>query len=301
MNRKTFLQSAALGATALAISPLKVFSEPLLAAPKTDKAELKLSFNESIAPGDSLAAKLDFMENLGVVGLEPFGSGLAGRVNDLQQNLRGRNMKISAICAGFSGFPLASDEAVRREFDSSMRDIIAAAGELGSVGVIFVPAFNGQNPCLPHTAETRAALLEHIKELGAYAAKCNTSVILEPLNRREAFFLRQVADAASMCRDVAGAGVNCMGDFWHMTAEETSDMGAFLSGGKYLNHVHIASRGTRNIPGEDGDVDNYVDGFRGLKMLGYNGYVSYECGAKTDKNTALPASVKLLREQWKQA
>lgn len=301
MNRKTFLKSALLGATAVAVSPIKIFNESATAAPKKSGPALKLSFNESIAPGDSLGAKLDFMEKLGVVGLEPFGGGLAGRVDDLKKNLNGRNIKISAICAGFGGFILSDDQAVRDQCTSSMREIIAAAGALGSVGVILVPAFNGQKPCMPHTAETRQFLVDQMGQLGEYAAKCNTTVILEPLNRREAFYLRQVADAASICRDVNSPGLKCMGDFWHMTAEETSDCGAFLSGGKHLNHVHVASRGTRNTPGEDGDVDNYVDGFKGLKMLDYQGYVSFECGTKGDKNVALAAAVKLLNEQWKQA
>ena len=32
-----------------------------------------------------------------------------------------------------------------------MKEIIAAAGEVGSTGVIIVPAFNNQVPVLPHT------------------------------------------------------------------------------------------------------------------------------------------------------
>ena len=56
-------------------------------------------------------------------------------------------------------------------------------------------------------------------------------VLLEPLNRGEAFFLRQVADAASICRDINSPGVQMMGDFYHMYIEETSDLGAFLSAG----------------------------------------------------------------------
>ena len=86
-----------------------------------------------------------------------------------------------------------------------------------------------------------------------------------------------------------------------MTFEETSDQGAFLSGGKYLGHVHMASRATRNSPGDDGEVDNYIDGFKGLKALGYDGYVSYECGSKGDRLEAARSSVKLLREQWEKA
>jgi sugar phosphate isomerase/epimerase len=137
--------------------------------------------------------------------------------------------------------------------------------------------------------------------MGNYAAQHGTTVIFEPLNRKEAFYMRQVADAASICRDINNPGVRCMGDFWHMTWEETSDMGAFLSAGTYLQHVHIASRKTRNVPGEDNEADNYVDGFKGLKMLGYNNYVSFECGCRGNRETALPNAIKLLREQWNEA
>ena len=121
------------------------------------------------------------------------------------------------------------------------------------------------------------------------------------MNRKECFYLRQVADAASLCRDINNPGVRCMGDFWHMTWEETSDMGAFISGGEYLQHVHVASRKRRSMPGEDGDADNYINGFKGLKMIGYNNYVSFECGCQGNRNVVVPAAVKLLREQWEQA
>ena len=240
-------------------------------------------------------------ENLGVVGFEPGGKNLANRIGEISNALRGRNIKVSAICAGFQGFILAEDPAVKAQFDSSMRDIVAAAGQLGSTGVIMVPAFNRQTPCLPHTQQTRDYLCGQLHELGEYALKCGTHIILEPLNRKEAFYLRLVGDAAAICRDSASEGVKCMGDFWHMQ-EETSDYAAFMSAGKqYLQHVHIASRGTRKMPGEDGELDIYTDGFRALKELGYRNYVSFECGSRGDKTVTIPAAVSLLREQWKKA
>jgi sugar phosphate isomerase/epimerase len=241
------------------------------------------------------------MEQLGIVGFEPWGGGLAGRVDEIQKALSNRTIKVSAICAGFEGFILSTDEVIRKKCMDSMKEIIAAAGELGSTGVIIVPAFNSQVPVLPHTPETRAFLCEQFNEMGNYAAEHGTTVIFEPLHRKEAFYMRQVADAASICRDINNPGVRCMGDFWHMTWEETSDMGAFLSAGNYLQHVHIASRKTRNVPGEDGEVDNYVDGFKGLKMLGYHNYISFECGCLGNRETALPDAVKLLRKQWDEA
>ncbi len=299
MDRRDFLKSNILGAAGIALagSPLAAMTS---CSPKKEEVELKLSFQEKTAPGETLNERFDYMENLGIVGFEPGGRNLAARVNEFQQALRGRNIKVSAICAGFDGFILAEDPAVKAQFDSTMRDIIAAAGELGSTGVIMVPAFNRQAPVKPHTFETREYLCEQMHELGEYALKHNTTVILEPLNRREAHYLRQVADAAAICRDSESAGVMCMGDFWHMQ-EETSDYAAFMAAGQYLQHVHVASRGNRKMPGEDGELDNYVEGMRALKQLGYDKYISFECGTNGDRTVTVPAAVELLRTQWKLA
>lgn len=305
MDRRRFLASSMLGTASLVAATsgtsLLTYCAPAEKKIETPSPELRLSFQEGTAPGESLNEKLDYMESMGIVGLEPGGGKLADRVGELQQALSGRNIKISAICAGFGGFILAEDPKVKAEFDSTMRDIIAAAGELGSTGVIMVPAFNWQNPCMPHTLETREFLCEQMHELGEYALKHHTTVILEPLNRKEAHYLRLVSDAAAICRDSKSAGVKCMGDFWHMQ-EDTSDYAAFLSAGKeYLQHVHVASRGRRLMPGEDGELDNYVEGFRALKQLEYPHYVSFECGTKGDRNQTLKAAVELLRTQWEQA
>ena len=305
MDRRRFLASSMLGTASLvaATSGTSLLTSCAPAEKKIEipSPELRLSFQEGTAPGESLNEKLDYMESMGIVGLEPGGGKLADRVGELQQALSGRNIKISAICAGFGGFILAEDPKVKAEFDSTMRDIIAAAGELGSTGVIMVPAFNWQNPCMPHTLETREFLCEQMHELGEYALKHHTTVILEPLNRKEAHYLRLVSDAAAICRDSKSAGVKCMGDFWHMQ-EDTSDYAAFLSAGKeYLQHVHVASRGRRLMPGEDGELDNYVEGFRALKQLEYPHYVSFECGTKGERNQTLKAAVELLRTQWEQA
>ena len=299
MDRRGFLKGTVMGmaGVALASSPLTTFTS-CTSAKGNGKGVLNISFQEKTAPGNSLAEKFDYMENLGITGFEPHGNNLVKRFNEFKQELSGRNIKVSAICAGFKGFILAEDPAVKAEFDSTMREIIAAAGELGSTGVIMVPAFNRQTPCMPHSLETRAYLCEQMHELGEYALKHNTTVILEPLNRKEAYFLRQVADAAAICRDSNSAGVKCMGDFWHMQ-EETSDYAALLSAGpQYLQHVHIASRGDRKMPGENGELDNYVDGFRALKEMGYDKYVSFECGCKGDREVSVPAAVELIRSQW---
>ena len=302
MDRRSFLGSAAAGIAGAAVlsTPAGLLTSCSSGTGTKKSPELRLSFQEGTAPGESLNEKFDYMEKLGIVGFEPHGKQLLKRAEEFRQALSGRNIKVSAICAGFGGFILAEDPAVKASFDSSMRELIAAAGEIGSTGVIMVPAFNAQKPCRPHTMETRDYLCEQLHELGEYALKHNTTVILEPLNRKEAFYLRLVSDAAAICRDADSEGVRCMGDFWHMQ-EETSDYAAFISAGKYLQHVHVASRGQRRMPGEDGQLDNYIDGMRALKELDYQNYISFECGTAADRNVVVPAAVELLRSQWEQA
>jgi sugar phosphate isomerase/epimerase len=301
-TRRSFIKKAGIGSVVAAlgtISPLAAASAAEANKKSPGNLTLNLCLQEGVAPGASLAEKLDFMEANGVYGLEVGGGKLASRVTELQKALASRKIKITAICAGFKGWLIATDEAERKKCIDSSKEILAAAGELGSYGMILVPGFNGQQPSLPFV-EARAMLIDQLKELGDFAVQNKTSVILEPLNRKEAWFLRLVSDAAAICRDVDSPGVTCMGDFWHMTWEETDDMGAFISGQKYLNHVHIASRKTRNTPGED-EGDNYVTGFKALKMINYNHFVSFECGSKGDKKIVVPAALKLLRDQWKMA
>ena len=295
VRRRTFLKtSAAAGAISLSPGTAKAFSLP----DPPRKAQFKLSCQEWLPPGETLNERLDFLEEHDFVGVEPRGKNLQNQVGELQKALRGRNIKVSAICAGFEGVIISEQQSIRRQAVNSMKEIMTAAGELDSTGLIIVPAFNGQTK-LGHK-ESRDMLVDLLGELGDHGQNVNSRILLEPLNRKEAYFLRQVADASAICRDVNNPGICCMGDFWHMTWEETSDMGAFISAGSYLHHVHIASRKNRKMPGED-DGDNYVDGFRGLKLLGYRDYISLECGSVGDKKETFPAAVKLMREQWEMA
>lgn len=260
------------------------------------EAVLKLSSQEGIIPGDSLRAKVERMAEWGFQGLELWGGGLPNRVDDVRDAIAGTGVEVSAICAGYEGCVISHDESERRKAVESIKVLLAAAGELQSTGLIVVPAFHGQTQL--SNQDARPILVELLKDVGAHAEQCGTRVLLEPLNRGECFFLRQLADAAAICRDVDSPGVGMMGDFYHMNIEETSDLGAFLSAGKYLHHVHLASR-RRVLPGQD--ERSFIDGFRGLKMIGYQDFCSFECGVDGDPMAEIPKAVSFLRDQWAQA
>jgi sugar phosphate isomerase/epimerase len=299
LNRRSFLGTAVSGA---ALAASGGFFSSFRSASTSDKKkslELKISCQEGVAPGSTLTEKLDFIESLGIVGFELGGRGLEKRVEEIQKALQNRKISVSAICAGFEGWLISDDPAIQKKCMDSMKVIIEAAGAIGSTGLIFVPAFNNQKS-LPDK-EARELLIGQMKELGDFAFQNKTRILLEPLNRKECYFCRQVADGAAIIRDVNSEGAAVMGDFWHMTWEETNDRAAFLAAGDYLHHVHIASRKRRKMPGEDGEADNYINGFRGLKEINYQNYVSFECGSVGDPKNTLPAAVKLMREQWEKA
>jgi sugar phosphate isomerase/epimerase len=262
-------------------------------APKPPKAVLKLSSQEGIIPGRDLAERVAKMEKWGFSGIE-LGGDAGRRIEEVRKVLANHKVKVSALCVGTPGGTLINDDPkVRRSAVDAIKELLTVAGELGSTGVIVVPAFNGQTKL--ENREARPILIDLLKEIGEHGAKVNGRLLLEPLNRGEAFFLRQLGDAGAMCREVNSPGVAMMGDFYHMCIEEPSDMGAFISAGQWLHHVHLASR-TRVMPGQD-DRD-FTNGFRGLKAIGYQDYCSLECGCKGERDIEIPKAVAFLKDQW---
>ena len=297
MDRRSFLKQSLAGAgAAAALGALNERETKAAGQPAKKQAMLKICSQVGRIPGKTLREKVLKIQDWGGVGIE-LGGGFAGQMAEIRGALKGTKVGVAAICAGY--FPLIDPDAGKRKDGiRRLKEMCGPAGEIGSTGIIFVPAFNN-HPMLPHK-ESRKVLVEGLGEIGEVAAKAGTRILMEPLNRGEAYFLRQLADAASICRDVDSPGIAMMGDFYHMFKEETSDCGAFLSAGRYLHHIHLASR-TRKLPGQD--ERSFVDGFRGLKMIGYRDYCSLECGIKkgTKAEQAIPQSFRFLEKQWAEA
>ena len=296
INRRGFLASGAAAAAFASVPRQSSAQGP--EAKGSGKAVLKLSSQLGIIPGKSLEEKVKKMDEWGFDAVELPGD-IVGKEKSFKDAIKGTRMKFSAVCWGsINGAVVSEDESKRGPAVEALKKVLAAAAELESTGVIYVPAFNGQTKLT--NQEIRKILEDTLPAVGEYAVKVGSRLLLEPLNRGEAFFLRQLADAASICRDSKSPGICMMGDFYHMFREETSDLGAFISAGKYLHHVHLASR-LRVLPGQDDR--QFVDGFRGLKWIGYQDYCSFECGCRrgTDPNVEIPKSMAFLRDQWEKA
>jgi sugar phosphate isomerase/epimerase len=298
-SRRDFLATGAALASAgvlpaMALLPAMSLADEPQAKPA---AALKLSCQVWIIPGKDLDEKLATMEKWGFDAVELPGD-IVGNEQKYIDALKKTKLKPSAICGGSPNGQMVSEDAEKRiKAAEVLKRLVTAAGAVGAVGPILVPAFNGETKL--GNQEIRRILVDTLPAIGEHALKAGTRVILEPLNRREAFFLRQVADAAAIARDCKTDGIGVMGDFYHMFHEETSDFGAFVCGGPRVHHVHLATGVKRILPGQD--QRDYVDGFRGLKWIGYQDYCSFECGVQGDPAVEIPKSMAFLREQWEKA
>ena len=309
MKRRDFLAASAVaGAASLCAAPRAAAQEcagacmPKLTPPEKP-AQLNLSLQWGMIPGGEIKQKLDYLEQHGYQAFEtPTGDWLINNGEALNKAMEGRKLFVATAC-GPSNFAYAEEDKREAEVQKFLPQI-EVLGMLKAVGLILCPARGKlSEPGWLTAKELRKDFVENTgKRLAQHAHKHGTAIVLEPLRRNETPFLRQVSDGAVMARDI-GPGATVMADFWHMALEEYNFFGAIVSAGKLLTHVHIASLKDRKIPGVDGDADNYVDGFKGLKLLGYRGAVSLEGGVPkgADKEQLLANMQRLLKEQWAQA
>lgn len=299
MNRRGFLAGSTAAVAGAGLVGAAKAAEVTLPQPSSE-AVLKLSSQLGLIPAKELPEKLAWMEQAGFDAVEPHGN-VVGNEQEFLAALRNTKLKVSALCWGSAKGALVSREAAQRTAAvEQFKRAIDTAAELKSTGVVHAPVFKWETDRT--NQEIREILVDTLPAIGEYAVRAGTRVLLEPLNRNEAFFLRQVADGAAICRDCNNPGICLMADFYHMAIEETSCLGALLSGGAYLHHVHLASK-TRVLPGQDREEDEprYLDGFRGLKLIGYRDYCSFECGCRGNREEEIPKSMTFLRECWAKA
>ena len=312
-NRRTFLCSG-LAASLAGTVRGEGCRSGACTPPAPAKLNLCLQWG-TIPVADDMNAKLDYLEKNGYAAVEiptgKTGEWVLERGEAFAKAMKGRRLMCATAC-GPSRFDYADPKDNDAEVAKFM-PVLEVLGSIGSTGLIICPARAKPEVGLKELRED--FVTNTGKRLAEKAAKCGTSIVLEPLQRRETPFLRQVSDGAKMAQEI-GPGCKIMADFWHMTWEEANDRAAMLAAGPLLAHVHIASRRNRKIPGSDGASDDYRLGFQGLKEIGYNGAVSLEAGwvpkgkdAKgrpilpdiPERHQILTRMCAFLREQWEEA
>jgi sugar phosphate isomerase/epimerase len=269
------------------------------ALPKRTGCIVKLACQEGLVPGRNLREKVEKLAQWGYEGIEFWGSGLAARVEEIKAACAGMPVQPSTICAGYRGCPLDPDPAQRRLAIEDAKQLLQVAGEIGAVGLIFVPIFGGPRiPDLSPLADAvtleKRLLIEICRELGEAAAQAGSLLLLEPLNRYETHLLCRLEQAVEICREVNNPHVKIMADFFHMNIEEPVITDSLRQNGEWIAHIHLADS-QRWLPGY-GHTD-FRAGFAALREVGYQGYMALECHVPGPAEVELPKCAQFLRAQ----
>src|ERR1039457_978671 len=133
LDRRKFLTLSAL-AGIISANPSAV--RALTLPEPAQKARLRLSCQDGVAPGKTIAEKLDFLEANGFEAFEPHGKDLPSTADELQKALRGRKIKVGVVCGGMKGCLISDEEEGRRTGMESLKEVLTAAGALDRKSVV---------------------------------------------------------------------------------------------------------------------------------------------------------------------
>ena len=130
-----------------------------------------------------------------------------------------------------------------------------------------------------------AQFTEFCRKLALRVAGCKVTIVLEPLQAKEANFMNFVHEGVKICKTVGSPRIRQLADIYHMEqGDESAD--SIRLAGSLLMHCHIAEKGTRTAPGLKGDGSEFIPYFEALKDIGYAGGVSCECSWGDKKDLA---------------
>lgn len=200
--------------------------------------------------------------------------------------------------AAFNTFLPSDVRVVGPEADiPRFRDYLARAAEILALGEAKVVVFgSGWARSIPEGWD-RARGEEEMREALRLSADAlvgtGTTLVIEPLNRKESNLINSVADGRAYAEAIDRPEVRFLADFYHMD-EENEPLEELVVNAKGLTHVHLADTG-RMSPGTGSYPYDLF--FAKLREAGYRGMISAECGV-TNLETDMRASLAFLRRYW---
>lgn len=260
----------------------------------------RLAAQESTCEGDTLLEKFEFAQSVGFDGIELSGRGggvFVARETELVA-ARDAGVVMPSAVAHVEYFMGDFDPAKRRAAIDEQKAMLTTLAAAGGVGFVAPHAFGLFSRHLPPFTpprsdnESRAQLLEALREVAEHAADAGVEVFLEPLNRFEDFVVNRLADASWYVDQVNSPGLGVIADTWHMNIEE-SDIGAAIrEAGSRIHHVQLGDS-NRLEPGA-GHYD-WDETLTALEDIGYDGWLAMECTLSGPAREVLPRVSKLLK------
>jgi sugar phosphate isomerase/epimerase len=112
-----------------------------------------------------------------------------------------------------------------------------------------------------------------LSELSRFAYDNGVQLLLEPLNRYSTPYCTTAKDAVTIANQINQDNFGVLLDTFHMNIEEDSFEHAILKTEGLLRHTHFSDN-NRKMPGYA--HINFQSVIKGLNMIGYNHYISFE-------------------------
>jgi sugar phosphate isomerase/epimerase len=261
---------------------------------------VRLAAQESMLEGDTLEEKFAFAQQHGFDGIELSGRGggvFAGRRDELAAARVAGVVMPSAVVA-MPYFVGDFHDGNRRTAVEDVKQMLTTLPAAGAAGIVMPNGFAVFSKRLPpfdpprSDEESRAALVESLRELGAHGEQVGAKVFLEPLNRYEDYLINTLADAVSIVEEVGSSAVSVIADTFHMSIEE-ADLGAAIrAAGPHIEHVQLGDS-DRLEPGH-GHYD-WPETLDALEAIGYDGWLAMECRLSGPPAEVLPKVAALLK------
>jgi len=188
--------------------------------------------------------------------------------------------------------PLDPDPAVRAKGVDYMKRVLDNSAAVGATRLCgpmhsVLGHFSGAGP----TEDEKKRCTEFHHVVGDHARSLNIPISLEALNRFECYFVNTMEDLNKHVERVGHPFIQGMYDTFHANIEEKEPVGSIARFAKAVEHVHI-SENDRGTPGR-GHVD-FAGVFKGLKAIGYDGWLTIEAFGRGLKELA--AATKVWRD-----
>lgn len=202
-------------------------------------------------------------------------------VNKYKSILEEQNM-IGLCSTGLSlETDITSENAITRENGiNHLKKCIDICKELGSphlAGVIYSPW--GVLKSKKDGEKNIAQLILSMRRVADYARQYGINLNLEVINRYETYVINTLEEGVNLLKLIDRENLGLHFDTFHAHIEERNTYEAIICAGNSIKHVHFCDN-NRGIP-LSGQV-NWPLVSKGLKNIGYDGYICLECFVNTN-------------------
>jgi sugar phosphate isomerase/epimerase len=260
----------------------------------------RLAAQEWMLDGDTLEEKFAFARSVGFDGIElgAVGDGVfESRADELRAARQAGVVMPSAVVLP-SVFLGDFDPDRRRAAIEELAGFLRTLGHAGATGIVCPNSFGVFSTKLPpfelprSDEDSRALLLDALRQAVQTSADVDAVIYLEPLNRYEDYLIHTLADASSVVDELDDPRVRVIADTFHMSVEEVDLGQAIRDAGDRIAHVQLGDS-NRLEPGA-GHYD-WDETLTALDDIGYDGWLAMECGLSGPPAEVLPRVSRLLK------